>query len=71
MILHFLKMLVFEKAHSLFKLIFKATKLQKVPEYDIFQKALFRTLASSMNLGLNAVPVAAGQCLRRDFTFIY
>ena len=29
MILHFLKILVFEKAHFLFKLIFKATKLQK------------------------------------------
>ena len=67
--LHFLKILVFEKAHSLFKLIFKATPLQKVPEYDIFQKALFCTLASSMNLGLNAVPVVAGQYLS-DFTFI-
>ena len=71
LILHFLKFLVFEKSHSLFKLIFKATQLQKIPEYDIFQKTLFCTLASSMNLGLNAVPVAAGQYLWRDFTFIY
>ena len=62
---------MFEKAHLLFKLIFKATPLQKVPEYDIFQKTLFFTLASSMNLGLNVVPVAAGQYLRSNFTFIY
>ena len=51
--------------------MFKATKLQKVPKYDIFQKKLFCTLASSMNLELNAVPVAAGQYLRGDFTFTY
>ena len=69
--LHFLKILIFETAHSLFKLIFKATQLEKVPEYEIFQKTLFCTLASSMTLRLNAVPVAAGQYLRRDFTFIY
>ena len=62
---------IFEIAHSLFKLIFKATQLEKVPEYEIFQKTLFCTLASSMTLRLNAVPVAAGQYLRRDFTFIY
>ena len=48
--LHFLKILEFEKAHSLFKLIFKAAQLQKVPEYDIFQNTLFCTLATSMNL---------------------
>ena len=46
----------------LFKLIFKVTQLQKIPEY-IFQKTLFYTLASSMNLGLNTIPVAAGQYL--------
>ena len=69
--LHFLKILIFEIAHSLFKLIFKATQLEKVPEYEIFQKTLFCTLVSSMTLRLNAVPVAAGQYLRRDFTFIY
>ena len=44
-------------------MIFKATQSQKIPEYDIFQKTLFCTLASSMNLGLNAVPVAVGQYL--------
>ena len=37
-------------------------------EYDIFQKTLFCTLVSSMNLGLDAVPVAAGQYLWKDFT---
>ena len=41
LILHFLKILVLEKAHSLFKLIFKETQLQKVPEYDTFQKHYF------------------------------
>ena len=56
-------------SHSLFKLTFKATQLQKTPEYDIFKKILFCTLASSMNLGLNAVPVAARQYLRGDFIF--
>ena len=65
LILHFLKILVFEKVHSLFKLIFKENQLPKLPEYDIFQKTLFCkilfcTLASSMNLRLNTFPVAAG-----------
>ena len=59
MILHFLKILEFENAHSLCKLIFKVNQLQKIPEYDIFQKTIFFTLASRMNLGLNTVPVAA------------
>ena len=59
------------KAHSLFKLIFKASQLQKTPEYDIFQKAILCTLSSTMNLGLNTVPVAAGKYLWKDFTFIY
>ena len=63
LILHFLKTLVFEKAHSLFKLIFKVTQLQKMSEYDIFQKARFYNLVSSMNLGLNAVLVVTGQYL--------
>ena len=54
---------MFGFTHSLFKLIFKATQLQKIPESDIFQKTLFCTLASSMNLGLNGVPAAAGQYL--------
>ena len=71
LILHFLKILVFEKAHSLFKLIFKVTPLQKVPEYNIIQKSPFCTLGSSMNLGLNALPVAGGQYLLCNFTFIY
>ena len=37
LILNFLKILVFEKTHLLFKLIFKLTQLQKIPEYDIFR----------------------------------
>ena len=68
LILHILKILVWEKAHSLFKSNFKATHL---PRYDIFWKTLFWTLVSSTNLGLNTVPVEAGQYLWRDFTFIY
>ena len=53
-------------------MIFKASQLQKIPEYDIFQKTLFFTLASSMNSVLNVVRVAAaGQYLLGDFTFIY
>ena len=43
--------------------MFKATQLQKIPEYDIFENTLFCALVSTMNLGLNAVPVAAGQYL--------
>ena len=58
-----MKILVFEKAHAFFKLIFKAIQLRKGREYDIFQKALFCTLALIMNLGLNTAPVAAGQYL--------
>ena len=63
--------LLFEKSHLLFKLIFRATQLQKKSEYDIFQKTLFCSLVSSLNLGLNAVPVATGQYLWIDFTFFY
>ena len=58
--LHFLETLIFEKAHTHYKLIFKASQSEKVPEYDMFQKTLFCTLASTMNLGLNTVRVAAG-----------
>ena len=50
-------------------MIFKPSKLQKVPEYNIFQETLFCTLASSMNFERNVVPVAGGQYLRRDFIF--
>ena len=54
-------MLVFEKAHSFFKLIFKTTQFLKIPEYDIFEETLFCALASTMNLRPNAIPVAAEQ----------
>ena len=66
----FFEVLVFGKTHSLFKLTFKATHLQKIREYDISQKPLFCTSTSSMNLGLNPVPVAAGQYLWRYFIFL-
>ena len=45
--------------------------MKERPKYYIFQKALFCTLASITKLGLNAVPVAAEQYLRRDFTFFF
>ena len=57
LILHFLKVLVFEKAHFLFKLIFKATVLQMISEYAIFLKTVLFTLVSRTNWGLNAAPV--------------
>ena len=38
---------------------------------SIFQKEIFCTLESSMNLGPNVLPVAAGKYLISDFTFIY
>ena len=63
LILHFLKFLISEKSYLIFKFIFKATQLQKIPEYDIFQEALFFTLPSSMNLRISTIPVAAGQYL--------
>ena len=62
-ILHFLKILLFQKSHSLFKLTFRATQLQQRPMYDILPKALFCILMSSTNLELNALPIAAGQYL--------
>ena len=68
LILYFLKILVFQKTHSLFKLIFRAMQLQR-PKHNILQKTLFCTLASSTKLVLNAVPIAAGQYLWRGFTF--
>ena len=62
-ILYFVTILVFGKFYLLFKLIFKATQFQKIPEYNIFQKILFCTLVSSINLEINATPVAESQYL--------
>ena len=56
-------MFVFEKFHSFFKFIFKATQLLKIPEYDIFQKSLIFASSSTMNSKPNAIPVTAGQYL--------
>ena len=67
LILYFLKILVFQKTRSL-KLIFRAMQLRR-PKHNILQKTLFCTPASSTKLVLNAVPIAAGQYLWRDFTF--
>ena len=40
---HFLNdFLELEKSHLLFKLIFKATQSQKIPEYDIFKKTIIQ-----------------------------
>ena len=69
LIWYLLLILLFEKTHLVFKLIFKATQLQKVPEYDIFPEILFNTLVSSMNLGLKPVLVAAAQCLKKIYFY--
>ena len=50
---------------------FQAIQLQKLSKFDIFQKIIFCTLASSINFRLNAVSVAKGQYLWRYFTFVY
>ena len=55
--LYSLETLIFEKAHTHYKLIFKASQSQEIPEYDMFHQALFCALASTMNLGLNTVLV--------------
>ena len=49
--------------NSLLKMIFRAAQLQQKPKYDIFQKTLFLTLASSTNLGLDAVLISDAQYL--------
>ena len=52
-------------------LIFRASELPQRPKFDIFQEALFCTLASSTNLVLTVVPVEAGQYLCRVFRFFF
>ena len=61
--LHFLRILVLQKTHFLLKLIFRATELYQRTKFDTFEKVLFCTLASSANLVLNTVPIAARQYL--------
>ena len=63
MILHNLQLLRFEKSHSVFQLIFKETELKDIAEYEIFEKILFCTQVSTINLGLNAIHGAAGNYL--------
>ena len=65
--LHYVGILVLEKSYLLFKLIFKGSRFQRLPEYDIFQNILFCTFMSSRKLGRHAAPVAAGQYLRKGF----
>lgn len=43
------------------KLIFRATELSENLKFDISQKVLFCTLASSSNLVLNIVEIATGK----------
>ena len=40
-----------------------------MPEYDIFHKALFCTLASSMNLGLNAFSFSKEVFMKRFYFY--
>ena len=61
--LQFQYILVFQRTHSLFR----ACELPERPDFDIFQEALFCTLASSANLVLNVFPIKAGQYLCRVF----
>ena len=61
--LNFPHILFFQKIHSLLKLTFKATYLGQRPKFDIFQKALFFTLALFTNFVLEVVPIAAGKYL--------
>ena len=45
LIFYFLQILVFQKSHSLFKFMFRATHMQQRPKYDIIQKTLFCALS--------------------------
>ena len=49
--------LAFQKIHSLFKLIFRASELPQRPKFDMFQEALFWTSASSPNLILKGFQI--------------
>ena len=49
--LHFQLILVYQRAHSLFKTIFMASGLPQRPTIDIFHQAVFCSLASSGNNG--------------------
>ena len=57
---HGIDILVFQKTHSIFKLIFRASELQQRPKVDIFEEAQFSISASSTNLVLKVVPIEAG-----------
>ena len=50
--LHLSYILVFQKTHSLFKLLFRMSELAERPKFDILQEALFSYLASSTTLEL-------------------
>lgn len=51
------------------KLIFRATELSEKLKFDISQKVLFCTLASSSNLVLNIVEIATGKYRWKCFYF--
>ena len=58
-----------KKTNSLFKLIFRASKLPQRPKVDIFQEALFCNLSSSTNLVLKVIPIKVGLYLCRVLSF--
>ena len=60
-VLNFLKILIFQKFNLCLKVIFAETELQKKTKFDIFQKPIFFTLASSRNFALKVVSSATGQ----------
>ena len=55
--------------HSLLKLMFRASGLAQRSNFDIFQEAVFCTLASSTNLVVRIIPVEPGQYVCRFFNF--
>ena len=64
---HFLPfryILVFQKTHSLFQLIFRDSEVPQILKINTFQEALFYTLASSTNLTLKVVPIGTAQKMR-------
>ena len=48
--------MVFQKTHSLFKVILRPNESQQKPHFDIFQELFFFNIASSTNLILKDAP---------------
>ena len=64
---HFWYVLVFQSAHLLFKLIFRANDLPQSRKFYIFQEALVFTLVSSTYLLLKVIVMEAEQYLCKGF----